>query len=558
MRSFILTAAGVLACLLVATGVQGEDDPAPTAPGAGADPLKYKIEIDKVFPSFREGALYVTVQFKVRRVSDNSVATDVSKEEIVVEEDRQRVANLEIFQPRAEKLTTVLAMDISGSMANKHKIDEAKRAAHAFLDNLHARADTGLILFDHEMKVMEDPGKDPSQFGQHREKVRRLIDAAQPAGGTAYLDAASRALRMIKPFPGRRAVLVMTDGVDMNSKQTLAQVIADAKAIGVPVYTLGIGDPGRNEPVTTVLVLDHSGSMKGKASDTDTESKIEALHTAASRFVDLMRTHSRTTLLPFSTAVEPPQLFGAEPADRKKLKESIQKLQPQGGTLLYDATFAGIEALMAEHPKGKKAVVVLTDGKDEAPGSRRSAQGVIDRAKEAHVPLYMLGLGKRKEINEEVMTRMSDETGGKYHYAGDQQRLIELFEKLSIDIHDDGIDEGSLKKLAEETGGKYYPARDASQLRLIYEELSTELQSTYTVTFLSRKAQHDGTARGIDISIVRNGQRVSDVGSVDYNVHGVVVAEMDYRVYLALLVLLGGLLVAPAGVRRLYKVYGGA
>jgi VWFA-related protein len=551
MRTLFLAAAAVLASVLVAAGAPGEGEPATSAPSA----LKYKIDIDRVFHASREGGLYVTVQFKVRRASDNSVATDVAKEEIVVEEDRQKVAILEINQPRAEKLTTVLAMDVSGSMANKEKMNEAKRAAHAFLDSLHAKADTGLVLFDHEMKRVEEPGQDPAAFAQHRQKVRRLIDEAKPGGGTAYLDATALSLRVIKPFAGRRAVLVMTDGVDMNSKQTLDQVISEAKVYGVPVYTLGIGDPGKNEPVTTVLVLDHSASMSRKASDTDKVSKMQALHTAAARFVDLMRTRSRTTLLPFSTTVEPAQPFSSE---KDKLKAEINKLKPQGGTLLYDATYAGIETLMAERPRGKKAVVVLTDGKDEDPGSRRSAQMVIDRAKETGIPLYMLGLGKKKEINDAVMKRMGKETGGDYYYAGDQQKLVELFEKLSIDLHDDGIDEASLKRLAEETGGKYYPARDASQLRLIYEELSTELQSTYTLTFLSRKSHHDGTARGIDITIVRNGQLVSDVGSVDYNVHGVVVPDMDYKVYLVFLLLLCGLLLCPAGVRRLYKIYGGA
>jgi hypothetical protein len=92
---------------------------------------------------------------------------------------------------------------------------------------------------------------------------------------------------------------------------------------------------------------------------------------------------------------------------------------------------------------------------------------------------------------------------------------------------------------------------------LIYEQLAQELQSTYTVTFPSRRASHDGTARGIDISVVRNGVRVSDVARADYNVHGVVVPEMDARVYLALLGFLGVLLAVPTGVRRLYRFYGG-
>jgi VWFA-related protein len=560
MRRVFLTAAGLLAGLLAALGAPAQ----PPADGA-AGPIRYKIEIDSVFPASREvrgvPALYVTVQFRVLRADTATVATDVSKEDIVVLEDGKPVSDLEIFQPRAEKLTTVLAMDISGSMEGSgqpggpRKIDEAKQAARTFLDSLHERADTGLILFDHEIRVQEEPGKDPGRVAEHRAAVRRLIDQAQPGGGTAYLDAASLAIRMIKPYPGRKAVLLMTDGVDMNSKRTLEQVIGEAKVVGVPVYTLGIGEPGKNEQVTTVLVLDHSGSMKAKASDADELSKMEALHRAASRFVELMRAKAKTTLLPFSTQVERPERFTD---DKEGLKVRIGRLRPEGGTLLYDATFAGIETVMASRAPGKKAVVVLTDGQDEAPGSRHSDQAVIDRAKEAGVALYMLGLGRPDEINEAVMRRMAKATGGNYFYAGNQQKLIELFEKMSIDIHDEGIDEVSLRRLAQETGGKYYPARDVSKLPKLFSDVSTELQSTYTATFRSRNARHDGTARGIDIKVVRGGVQVSNVGSADYNVRGVVFPEMDYRVYLVLLALLAGLLLAPAGVRRLYKTHGHA
>src|SRR5262249_27647345 len=121
--------------------------------------------------------------------------------------------------------------------------------------------------------------------------------------------------------------------------------------------------------------------------------------------------------------------------------------------------------------------------------------------------------------------------------------------------HDDGIDEEALRILAEKTGGKYYHARDVSKLQLIYEELATELQSTYTVTFKSRKQSHDGTARGIDIRVVRGGQQVSNVGSAAYTVHGVVVVpDMNPQTYLILLLLLGGLgalLALPAGLGKL-------
>src|SRR5439155_27271748 len=163
---------------------------------------------------------------------------------------------------------------------------------------------------------------------------------------------------------------------------------------------------------------------------------------------------------------------------------------------------------------------------------------------------YMLGFGRRREINEGVMRRMARETGGEYYHAEDQQKLLDIFENLSIQLHDDGIDEESLRRLAKETGGEYRRARDASELHILYQRLAEELQSTYTVTYLSRRSSHDGTARGIDIGVVRGGVRISTGGRTDYNVHGVVVPDMDYRVYLVLLVVLGGLLLFPAALKR--------
>src|SRR5581483_349912 len=111
----------------------------------------------------------------------------------------------------------------------------------------------------------------------------------------------------------------------------------------------------------------------------------------------------------------------------------------------------------------------------------------------------------------------AQETGGKYFHAGSEQKLFEIFENLSIDLHDDGINEQELRTLAEKTGGKFFWARDASKLPKFFEELAAELQSTYTVTFPSRRSSHDGTARGIDISVEHNGVRMSNVGSADYN-----------------------------------------
>src|SRR5262245_3136700 len=103
--------------------------------------ILYKIDIDKVFAvrQDREGkrGLYVTVQFRVKHAADDRLATNIAKNEIVVKEDGFAVADLDIYQPRgSDRLTTVLALDNSGSMGenNNAKMNEAKRAANLFLD----------------------------------------------------------------------------------------------------------------------------------------------------------------------------------------------------------------------------------------------------------------------------------------------------------------------------------------------------------------------------------------------------------------------------------------
>src|SRR5262249_3667828 len=143
--------------------------------------------------------------------------------------------------------------------------------------------------------------------------------------------------------------------------------------------------------------------------------------------------------------------------------------------------------------------------------SRRRVEDVIERAKEARVPLHMLGLGRPGELDEAVMRRMANETGGAYYHAENEEKLIAIFQSPSIQLHDDGFDRDSLEQLARQTFGKFYHARKAADLRLQFQEIAEELQTTYTATFRSRRPVHDGTSRGVDISVVRAGARVSNV-----------------------------------------------
>src|SRR5262249_39929318 len=145
--------------------------------------------------------------------------------------------------------------------------------------------------------------------------------------------------------------------------------------------------------------------------------------------------------------------------------------------------------LAADNPKGIKAVVVLTDGVDNS--SRRRKEEVIARAREAGIKIYMLGLGRLEdkekkqpaELDEATMRAIAEGTGGKYYHAGNQEKLMELFESLSFRLHDEGVNEEELKQLALQTGGQYYPAKDASNLKFILEEVSQSVLKNETIKF---------------------------------------------------------------------------
>jgi VWFA-related protein len=534
------------------------------APASPKERYRIDFDPDRDLERVPGPGFQIKVRFSISRVSETNDDADMTYK-VVVEEDGQRVAEEDVARPTPnEDLSAVLAMDISGSMSQAGRMDQARNAAKVFFQKLPGKADCGLILFDHEIR-MELPLGPAS-----RPELRREINNARPLGGTAYLDAIARAIDLLGLRGDTRrekAVVVMTDGVDLNSNCTVEEVIKLAEQRKVRVYTVGIGEPGRQEPITSVLVLDRSGSMEAPADDADKTPKITALRGAARRFIQTMSKSAKTTLLPFGSDVETPGNF----TDNKVLLiQNLNLVRPSGETALFDAVFAGLETLEAGRPRGKRAVVALTDGIDNS--SRRRVEEVLARAKELKVPLYMLGFGRPGELDEAVMKRMARESGGEYYHAKNEKSLLEIFENLSTLLHDDGVNEEELRRLSLATRGEYYPAKDVTKLQFVLEKVTQSIQKKdYSITFTSNRPKADGTFRHIVLKLVRRtGEAAANVagGQIQaagagggeevvvqkgggVKVHGLVVAEMSPLVYLTLAVVLGALLGLPEGLRRM-------
>src|SRR4051794_30882872 len=92
------------------------------APAQDRSETDYLIDIDQkslvstVRDQTGKKGLYISLSFKVLQGKD--LATDVARTEIEVREDGEKVEDLEINQPDAGDLTTMLVIDVSGSMKN--------------------------------------------------------------------------------------------------------------------------------------------------------------------------------------------------------------------------------------------------------------------------------------------------------------------------------------------------------------------------------------------------------------------------------------------------------
>ncbi len=159
-----------------------------------------------------------------------------------------------------------------------------------------------------------------------------------------------------------------------------------------------------NLRLSVVLVIDTSGSMLG--------APLDRAKQAATAFVDALGPNDDVALVAFSDAVRAP-LQGFT-RDRAALAAGIASLQAGGATVLYQAVQAAVlTARMSSAPR--KAIVLLTDGKNDTTTSTATAAGSIGSAKNAGLPVFTIGFGDQPDVA--YLQALSGATQGQYSAA---------------------------------------------------------------------------------------------------------------------------------------------
>jgi uncharacterized protein YegL len=128
----------------------------------------------------------------------------------------------------------VLALDISGSMEGG-ALEQAKVAAQSFLGGLAFQDRVAVVTFHNTVDLI-------LPFTQDRAAVEAAIQSLTAGGGTALYQATAESIRLAAGTESsRRAVVLLSDGVDNGSLLTRPEALAPAETLGVPVFAIGLG-----------------------------------------------------------------------------------------------------------------------------------------------------------------------------------------------------------------------------------------------------------------------------------------------------------------------------
>ncbi len=182
---------------------------------------------------FRSGVDLVTVSATVRdrrgRAVPDLIATDFQVY------DRGVARPIAEFRTEAAPVSVAILFDVSGSMDLASRALAARFAAHHVLSWLeHGRDEAALFAFDSRLHEV-------APFTVDTRALQGALGEVDPFGATSLHDAiADTAKRISERANKRRAIVVLTDGIDTASRLTPADVSGIASEIDVPVYVVAV------------------------------------------------------------------------------------------------------------------------------------------------------------------------------------------------------------------------------------------------------------------------------------------------------------------------------
>jgi Ca-activated chloride channel homolog len=187
---------------------------------------------------------FVTVYITAKD-SGNRYLTNLTAQDLILKEDgvEQKItefinfADAAEFPEDSEPLSVMLLVDSSASMndmhAGKRKYDFVVEAAQKMIDQVEPNDQVMVLGFNQTSWVISELTSNKSAISE------KLMQPAVLTGRTALYDVLATAVTQMHDFPGRRVLVLCSDGQDSASKTTLDELIKFLQTTDVTIFVLG-------------------------------------------------------------------------------------------------------------------------------------------------------------------------------------------------------------------------------------------------------------------------------------------------------------------------------
>ncbi len=165
----------------------------------------------------------------------NRFVTGLEKENFKVFEDKKE-QEISQFSSEDAPLSAGVIFDCSGSMG--HKLEKSRLAVSEFFKTANPEDEFFLIQFSDTAQLVQP-------FTQDLEEIQNRLTFTYSKGRTALLDAVYLGLHTMKRAKNpRKALLIISDGGDNNSRYTETEIKNLVREADVQIYAIGIYEEG--------------------------------------------------------------------------------------------------------------------------------------------------------------------------------------------------------------------------------------------------------------------------------------------------------------------------
>lgn len=153
----------------------------------------------------------------------------------------QQITN---FEADSGKLSCAILLDTTGSMSEA--LPRVKNSIMKLIDVLENEDAVAIYTFDQRLVVRQD-------FTTDKAAAKRAVLRTRAEGQTALFDALSEVAQEISKRPGKKALVVFSDGDDNASALNANAAVTRAKKAGIPLYAIAEGEATRSKELRKLL-----------------------------------------------------------------------------------------------------------------------------------------------------------------------------------------------------------------------------------------------------------------------------------------------------------------